>query len=63
MKTKRDSTFQVEKPKNHKTGRPKKEKTPSYLEDLKIKNRAKQRKFYYKVKDGLLNKDSKTLYA
>ena len=36
MKTKRDSTFQVEKEKICKTGRPKKDKTPDYLENLKI---------------------------
>ena len=39
MKTKRDSTFQVEKPKKHKSGRPKVEKTPQYLENLKKNNR------------------------
>ena len=39
MKTKRDPTFQVEKPKIRKIGRPKKEKTSEYLESLKIKNR------------------------
>ena len=52
MKTKRDSTFQVEKPKNQKNGRPKVERTPEYLEDLKKRNREKQRRFLKKVKDG-----------
>ena len=55
MKTKRDFTFQVEKPKICKTGRPKVDKTSEYLEDQKIKNREYQRKYYSKVKDGKLS--------
>ena len=53
----------MEKAKIHKTGRPKVEKTSEYLVDLKIKQRAYQRKYYLKLKDGKLGKKSSLKFA